>query len=747
MPIAVTEEHESLRRTAERWLQTHCPPAEPRAVAEAPDPTADLPAVWEKMAAQGWLGLHLPEAEGGQGFTLAEVAVVLEELGHALFPGPVLPTLLVSAALARHHDTAVRESLLPGLADGTVTAAVALGAPGMAWDLADDGTISVSGLVRPVLGLPTARLVLVPLDRDDVVQWWLLDRDVLGDRVSVEPLPALDGTRAIGKLEVAEGGVVLPMSHHVWVPEAEVRSLALVLAAAESAGIARWCLETASEYAKVRVQFGRPIGQFQAVKHALADMLVAVEQCAAVAWDAGAAWSEAGGGSDHDHDLSARIAGAIALEAAVHCAKQCIQILGGIGFTWEHDAHFYLKRAMANLQLVTGGDVGSLEHEVAAMAVGGARRNLAADLPAEAEPLRDEIRQVVAQVAAADDQRVAMAEAGLIMPHWPPPWGRGSSPLEQLVIDEELAAAGVPRPHLAVGAWALPTLIAHGTEEQQERWVRPTLLGKLGWCQLFSEPGAGSDLAALSTKAERVEGGYVLNGQKVWTSLAQVADFGICLARSDPDAAKHAGITYFIVDMHAEGIDIRPLRELTGAAMFNEVVFNDVFVPDDAVVGAPGDGWRIGRTTLANERVSMSSGASFGNGVESLIRTVARRGQRGEACPPSLEGRLGHLIAEAQSVALLGHRSTLRTLSGVDPGSGSSVRKLLGVEHEQRVQEMGMALYGADGAVLDGKAQRWEEGFLSTRCLTIAGGTSEVQRNVIAERILGQPRDPEPLAD
>jgi alkylation response protein AidB-like acyl-CoA dehydrogenase len=171
------------------------------------------------------------------------------------------------------------------------------------------------------------------------------------------------------------------------------------------------------------------------------------------------------------------------------------------------------------------------------------------------------------------------------------------------------------------------------------------------------------------------------------------------------------------------------------------VFFNDVFVGDDAVVGRPGDGWRIGRTTLANERVSMSSGASFGNGVESLIRMVARRG---EECPPSLAAQLGHLLVEAQSIALLGHRATLRTLSGVDPGSGSSVRKLLGVEHEQRVQEMGMALYGADGAVLDGKAQRWEQGFLSTRCLTIAGGTSEVQRNVIAERMLGQPRDPEP---
>jgi len=238
-----------------------------------------------------------------------------------------------------------------------------------------------------------------------------------------------------------------------------------------------------------------------------------------------------------------------------------------------------------------------------------------------------------------------------------------------------------------------------------------------------------------------VDGGWVLNGQKVWTSLAKTADYGICLARSEAGAPKHAGISYFIVDMHAEGIDIRPLRELTGAALFNEVFLTDVFVPDDALIGSRGDGWRIARTTLSNERVSMSSGASFGHGVESLLRAIARR-DPGAAPVPA--GALGHLLVEAQSLALLGLRSTLRTLSRVDPGSGSSVRKLLGVEHEQRVQEMGMALYGADGAVLDGDAQRWEEGFLATRCLTIAGGTSEVQRNVIAERMLGQPRDAEP---
>ena len=632
MPIAVTEEHEALRLTAQRWLQTHCPPSVPRTAAEAA--TAELPGAWEKMAAQGWLGLHLPEADGGHGFGLEELAVVLEELGYALFPGPVLPTVLVATVIARHGSAAQRSAFLPGLADGTIPAGVALGAGRL--QRSPDGN-TVSGSLRPVLGAPTAALILAPIAEGG---WCLLPR---GPGLSIETLPALDATRPVGHVVLQD----LALTEETRLPdltEDDVRDLALVLAAAESAGAARWCLDTASEYAKVRVQFGRPIGQFQAIKHALADMLVAVEQTAAVAWDAAAAWSGPEGADERA--LSARVAGALSLEAAAHCAKKCVQILGGIGFTWEHDAHFYLKRAMATPAPAGRGGPRSWEHRgVATMALAGARRGLSAELPPEAEDRRAALRPLVHQVAATEGeaQRAALVETGLLMPHWPAPWGRGSDPLDQLVIDEELAAAGIGRPHLAVGAWALPTIIAHGTDEQQERWVRPTLLGQLGWCQLFSEPGAGSDLAALSTRAESVEGGWFLNGQKVWTSLAQTADFGICLARTDPDAPKHAGITYFIVDMHADGIDIRPLRELTGAAMFNEVFLTDVFVPDDAVIGTPGDGWRIGRTTLSNERVSMSSGASFGHGVESLIRILARRadGPATAGMPPGHGGGVG----------------------------------------------------------------------------------------------------------
>ena len=303
MPIAVTEEHESLRRTAERWLAAHCPPTEPREVAEAAPGQIDLPPVFEKMAAQGWLGLHLPEAYGGQGFTLAETAVVLEELGHALFPGPVLPTLLVSAALSATLSPAAAGEphaarigpLLSGLADGTLTGAVAFGAEPLATERQPDGTLVLPGaaVVRPVLGLPAARVVLVPLDLDgDGVVWAVLDREVLGAGIGGEALPGLDGTRAVGTLEFPAEGCTLAPDALLTVPDATVHGLALVLVAAESTGIARWCVETASDYAKVRVQFGRPIGQFQAVKHALADMLVASEQSAAVAWDAAAALSE-----------------------------------------------------------------------------------------------------------------------------------------------------------------------------------------------------------------------------------------------------------------------------------------------------------------------------------------------------------------------------------------------------------------------------------------------------------------------
>jgi alkylation response protein AidB-like acyl-CoA dehydrogenase len=690
MPIGISDDHEALRATARRFLESRCPPHVPRAYLEAE--TEALPPFWAELAGQGWLGLAVDERYGGQGYGFVELAVVLEELGRAMAPGPFLPTVLAAAVIQDSMSDGEKADWLPRLVDGSTPAAVMLNG-------------------NPVLGGGVARLLVSP--------------GQLHESPSAQSVPTLDPTRRLANME----GGFFGAGPERW------REIAAVLFAAEAVGLAGWCLDTASSYAKVREQFGRPIGQFQAIKHKCANMLVAVEQARAVVWDAALALGEPAEAS-----LPAAVAASIAFDAAADAAKECVQILGGIGFTWEHDAHLYLKRAMSIRQLV--GPTSAWRNRTARMALEGTRRQLHIDLPPEATQVRADVETFIADLKQRDrsEWNTRLAENGYLAPHWPKPWGREAGPVEQLVIDEEMTKARIRRPNLAVGAWALPTIIAHGTPEQQERFVGPTLAGEIWWCQMFSEPGAGSDLASLSTKAVRVDGGWSLSGQKVWTSMAQRADWAICLARTDPDAAKHSGITYFLVDMKSDGLDVRPLRELTGEAMFNEVFLSDVFVPDDCVVGAVNDGWRLARTTLANERVSMSSGSSFGGGVENFLQLVAARAE--VTADPVVLDQVGALVAEAQSLAVLGLRTALRALSGVDPGPESSVRKLLGVEHEQRTQELGLVVLGGEGATTEGDAAAWTFGFLANRCLTIAGGTSEVQRNVIAERLLGLPRDP-----
>ena len=683
--LGITDDHVALHGVARRWVAQHCPPSVPRAYLDA---EADaLPPFWKELAAVGWLGLHLPEDMGGSGYGLAELAVVVEELGRACAPGPFLPTVIASAVIDACGNDELRAELLPGLADGSLVGGVAM-----------DGELVLGGQLADIVVESTG-------------PGWVLHREP-----ELTPRKSIDVTRRVAHLSgfpallgFGADGV-------------------MGLVAAECAGGAAWCVETAAEHARVREQFGRPIGQFQGVKHRCADMLVALEQARAVAWDA----VRPGGSGPH---LASTIAATIAPDAFLQCAKDCIQVLGGIGFTWEHDAHLYLKRAMS-LVAFTGGHR-RWAQRVTLLAHEGERRSLDLELPSEAEPIRASVRTELAELTAHDksEWRTQLADRGFIAPHWPSPWGRDASALEQLVIDEEMRHAHVRRPHLQIGAWVLPTIIEHGTPEQQQRFIPPTLRGELPWCQLFSEPGAGSDLASLSTKASKVDGGWLLTGQKVWTSFAREAAWGICLARTDPTVPKHEGITCFLVDMSSDGIDIRPLRELTGFEMFNEVFLTDVYVLDECVVGAPGDGWRAGRTTLANERVSMGSGSSFGFGVQMLLGLVDEHDAVAAA-------EVGALLAEAHSLAVMGLRTTARAVSGADPGPESSVRKLLNAEHDQRVQEVGMQLHGWQALADDGDAATWIAGFLANRCLTIAGGTSEVQRNVIAERLLGLPKDP-----
>jgi len=369
-------------------------------------------------------------------------------------------------------------------------------------------------------------------------------------------------------------------------------------------------------------------------------MACRAERAAALAWDAARAADEAPG----EHPFAAAAAAALALDDAVDNAKDCIQVLGGIGFTWEHDAHLYLRRA------------------------------LALRTPAW--------RKRLAQLAAAGARRTI-----------------GTTPEPE------------QSPYPGIGAWAGPAIEKYGSRAQQDRFLGPTRRAEITWCQLFSEPEAGSDLASLRTRGVHTDGGWLLSGQKVWTSLARQADWAICLARTDPDVPKHEGITYFLVDMHAPGIDIRPLREITGRTMFNEVFLDDVFVPDDCVLGAPGEGWRVAMSTLATERVAIGGAGP----LDELLAAVT----------PDYAERAGFHVACAHALSLLGER-----------GASPAIRKLLGTGHRQAVAETALELLGPDGAA-EGEAS---QEFLLTRCLSIAGGTTQILLTQVAERVLGLPR-------
>ncbi|MFE7237284.1 acyl-CoA dehydrogenase [Streptomyces sp. NPDC057580] len=724
MGIGITQEQRDLARAVRGWLARAVPPDEIRELLDASAPAAPgvRPGYWDGLGEQGLLGIHVPEEHGGAGGTLLDLAVVLEEAGRAALPGPYLANALASAVLGGAGGS----NLLGALAAGTRIGAVALGPGTLTVVEGEDGHL-LDGTAPPVLSGADADLLLLPAESAAGTLWFAVDTAAEG--LTVRPHRGADPTRPTA--EVRADGVLVPADRAVRIDSAAVRDLAAVLLAAEACGTASRALDTAVAYAQVREQFGRPIGQFQGIKHLCADMLVRVEQARALVWDAARAADEA----PEVRGLVAALAAGTSLDAAYSCAKDCIQVLGGIGFTWEHDAHLHLRRALVARQLLGAGDAHRLR--ALRLAEGGARRELALELPAEADRHRAEAREAVAAAQGLDPKaaRRVLAPTGYAAPHLPAPYGLDAGPLHQLAVQQELKEQGVKVSDLGIATWVVPSLLAHGTPEQQDRYLMPTLRGELLWCQLFSEPGAGSDLASLRTKAERTSGGWRINGQKVWTSAAQWADHGILLARTDPDAPKHQGLSYFLVDMrNTEGIDIRPLKEITGDSLFNEVYFDDVLLPTDAVVGDVGDGWQVARNTLGNERVHMADQMTFDTGLEALI---ARSGE----LDGSYRARIGALAAEAHALACIGLRTTLQQVSGLEPGAGASVRKLVQTTHQQKVAEIALELLGPAGATAEGPGDRALHGFLMSRCLTIAGGTTQVQLNVVAERILGLPRD------
>lgn len=674
---------------------------------------------WSRLADLGIFRVAVPEESGGAGGSVGDLAVLVEQAAHDLVGGPVLSTALAGLVAGETLD----ETMPCGVAlDGEIAISVS-----------ESGAL-VSGEWDSVLGASPGAALLVPVRDGERSLWALIDAGAEGLRV--EPLTGLDQSVPLARVRCSNVAVA---PDRLFEPAVSVPDVAAALVAAEAAGIAGWCLETATEYAKVREQFGRRIGEFQAIKHICAWMLCRAEQIRAVAADAAAAVDS----GSAELQLAAAVALSVALDAAVENAKDCIQVLGGIGFTWEHDAHLYLRRATALRQLLGGS--AHWRARVTELTLSGVRRTVGIDLAAgddgsgwdtagldaaEAAVLAADLAKIAA--LPESQQRVALAEAGLLASHWPVPYGRGAGPILRTRLDDQVRKAGIALPDIAIANWAIPTLLQWGTPEQIERYAMPTLTGEVIWCQLFSEPGAGSDLAALRTVAERVEGGWKLRGQKVWTSLADRATWGICLARTDASAPKHKGISYFLVDMKSAGLDIRPLVEITGEARFNEVFLDDVFVPDDCLVGELGNGWKIARSTLSAERVAMG-GKGIGDELEALIAAAPTSGPGAEV----VADRLGALISESVAGTLLEARAAQKLLTGGDPAAQSSVRKLVGVRHRQAVAEFAVELSGAAGALETDVVKE----FLLTRCLSIAGGTEQILLTVAGERILGLPRE------
>ena len=477
------------------------------------------------------MGLAIAEEHGGSGFGLAELAVVLEAQGRELCPGPFLPTVAAAVVIDRCAPDSLRAQLLPGLADGTT-----VGALGLSGSVVVGSDLVVTGESPAVLGAPDAD-VLVLVAGDDVVVV-----DAAAEGVTVTALEALDTTRSVGS--VALRGVTVTEDRVLRGAARRARTVFRILASAEAVGVSWASLEMAVEYAKVREQFGRTIGTFQAVKHHAANMLVDAEQTTAAVWDAARA-------DDLDSAwFAAAVAASHAIRAQIFNAQNNIQLHGGIGFTWEHDAHLYLRRARTLAALM--GDGADPLLDVVEGQRSGQAHGASFTLPAEADEYRASGRRG-RRAGAVHCPRTSSATSSSTPDIWCRTGrSRGAGrPTCSSSWSSRKSSPTSSGPDMGITGWVALTIAQAGTDDQRERWVEPVLRGQVMWCQLFSEPGAGSDAAAVRTAAKKVDGGWRVTGQKVWTSLAQHCQWGLATVRTDPDAPKHAGVTMMAIDMKA----------------------------------------------------------------------------------------------------------------------------------------------------------------------------------------------------
>jgi alkylation response protein AidB-like acyl-CoA dehydrogenase len=523
------------------------------------------------------------------------------------------------------------------------------------------------------------------------------------------------------------------------------RCIVVALAACAAAGAVRRCADAATDYIRTREQFGRPVGTFQALQHKAAKLLVASELAASAAWDA----VRAEGESIEQHRLAAASAAVMAVGAAPDLVLDALLMFGAIGYTWEHDTHLYWRRVTSLAASL--GPMTRWTREVGELAC-TVKRSTTVDLGDVESDFRTSVAATLDEALrlsndhysgdvrtpglAIGPQRDLLAQQGLVAPNLSAPWGVGASAVQQVIIADEFGKRPeLVRPSLGIAEWILPTILNSGSDLQRERFAWPIVRGVQRWCQLFSEPGAGSDLASLATRAAKVDGGWLVNGHKIWTSLADQAQFGALLARTDPEAKKHRGIGYFLVDMTSPGVEVSPIKQASGRFEFNEVFLTDVFVPDEMLVGKPDEGWSLAVSTMAVERTAIGNYVSIDRAV--ALRTVA------EIAGPEQDAAL-HALGDVESystaIKALVLREILRLVEGQGSGPTSSIAKYAMVTLLRRAWTATLGLTGR-AAMLEKSEPAVVQPYFDSPAELIGGGTPEIQLTVIASMVLGLPRN------
>lgn len=789
MNFDFSDDQNLLRDGVRRFLAQESPLAAARAVLESGGTHAAT--VWQGLVEIGATAMMLPEDCGGSGLGALELCVVAEEAGRQLAAVPLASTLYLAAqVMLLGASPQQRRRWLASAAGGAIGA---FAAP-------LDGIVDATAVPRHAAGRLHGSIELVPdgtvaqwavvlaIDADDRPVWVVSDLAAgLARRVRATLDPSkpfatwtFDGTPAEALDSVADARQLLMRA----------RNRAAVLLAFEQLGAADAALEIAVAYARERRSFGRTIGSFQGIKHKLVD-LYNDNQLARVHCYYGA-WALAADAAD-EHGIAELAAAAAAARvsasrAATQAAHEGLHVHGGMGYTWDVDCHLYMRRARQQAVL--------LGHEHAwreQLAVELERRLAAGDEPLTSRParvagsmdfddspeeaaFRAECRAWLSANAApkscdtglyrpdaSPEQRIAdarawqarKAAAGFGAITWPKALGgRGGTAIQELIWRQEEGRHDVPAGTFAVSlGMVLPAVMTHASNEVRTKHIGPALSGEHLWCQLLSEPGAGSDLGMVRTRAERsADGrdGWILNGQKVWTSLAQFAQYGLVLARTDPGLPKFDGLTSFFVDMKSPGITIRPIRQPNGEADFNEVFLEDVFVPDDQRVGAVGAGWKVTLTGLMSERVSI--GGVLPPDLWRTLAAMLRETPFGGApalCDGRFRERLADLYLWAQGVWLLQCRALTALGKGREPGPEMSGVKNLVAQTIQAFTRLAIDLKGPRAVLAaaegDGRAAMIERLWFGAAGMRIAGGTDEIVKNSIGERVLGLA--PEPRTD